>query len=175
MRGEGVADGYDGVYLGNNANKHTSGRLGNDDDGEEKIPVPVKTVDKQNPRTAKRNVEPQPPTRGPGGNRRGGPGGNEGGELIYIPLTPPRGGLALAVLPGPIEPLANMSLSWFQPSVIVVLALNATTAAPQRSSLVPEDPEAVPVPVSVVVSSNVTIKVHVMCARTSFIVGVSTP
>lgn len=57
----------------------------------------------------------------------------------------------------------------------VVLALNATTAAPQRSSLVPEDPEAVPVPVSVVVSSNVAIKVHVMCARISSVVGVSPP
>ncbi|CAH0049061.1 unnamed protein product [Clonostachys solani] len=76
--GRGAVDGHDTVYLGNSANKHASGRLGNDDDGEEKIPVPVKTVDKQTPRTAKRNVEPQPPTRGPGGNRRGGPGGNEG-------------------------------------------------------------------------------------------------
>lgn len=52
---------------------------GNDDDGEEKIPVPVKTVDKQTTGTVKRTVEPQAPVRGSGGNRRGGPGGSEGG------------------------------------------------------------------------------------------------
>ncbi|KAL6866948.1 hypothetical protein J3F83DRAFT_739405 [Trichoderma novae-zelandiae] len=54
--------------------------LGNDSDGEEKPVVPVKTVDKVTPRTTKRNVEPQAP-QAPvrtGGNRRGGPGGNEG-------------------------------------------------------------------------------------------------
>lgn len=58
------------------------GDSGNDDDGEEKIPVPVKTVDKKTTGTAKRNVEPQAPVRGPGGNRRGGPSGNEGGMYI---------------------------------------------------------------------------------------------
>ncbi|PTB75749.1 hypothetical protein M440DRAFT_1439421 [Trichoderma longibrachiatum ATCC 18648] len=53
---------------------------GNDSDGEEKPVVPVKTVDKVTPRTTKRNAEPQAP-QAPvrtGGNRRGGPGGNEG-------------------------------------------------------------------------------------------------
>lgn len=53
--------------------------LGNDSDGEEKIPVPVKTVDKTSTRTTKRNVEPQAPqapvrTSAP----RRGPSGNEG-------------------------------------------------------------------------------------------------
>ncbi|KEY65797.1 hypothetical protein S7711_07181 [Stachybotrys chartarum IBT 7711] len=53
---------------------------GNDSDGEEKPIVPVKTVDKAPTNTTKRNVEPQAPARagGAGGNRRGGPGGNEG-------------------------------------------------------------------------------------------------
>lgn len=53
--------------------------LGNDSDGEEKTPVPVKTVDKAVPRTTKRNVEPQAPVKaaGTGGGRRG-PGGSEG-------------------------------------------------------------------------------------------------
>jgi hypothetical protein len=56
------------------------GGSGNDDDGEEKIPVPVKTVDKKTTGTVKRTApEPQAPVRGSGGNRRGGPGGNEGG------------------------------------------------------------------------------------------------
>ncbi|KAM0263054.1 hypothetical protein ACHAQJ_001433 [Trichoderma viride] len=54
--------------------------LGNDSDGEEKPVVPVKTVDKAATHTTKRNVEPQAP-QAPlrtGGNRRGGPSGNEG-------------------------------------------------------------------------------------------------
>ncbi|KHN99649.1 elicitor protein [Metarhizium album ARSEF 1941] len=54
--------------------------LGNDDSGEHKPIVPVKTVDKATARTTKRNAEPQAPaapTRGTG-NRRGGPRGNEG-------------------------------------------------------------------------------------------------
>ena len=56
---------------------------GNDSDGEEKPTVPVKTVDKVNARTGKRNAEPQAPVRsaGAGGNRRGGGlGGNDGGK-----------------------------------------------------------------------------------------------
>jgi plasminogen activator inhibitor 1 RNA-binding protein len=60
---------------------------GNDSDGEEKPTVPVKTVDKVNARTGKRNVEPQAPVRGTGagGNRRGGGlGGNDGGEYSRI-------------------------------------------------------------------------------------------
>jgi plasminogen activator inhibitor 1 RNA-binding protein len=64
------------------ASKNLFAYLGNDDDGEEKIPVPVKTVDKKTTGTVKRNVEPQAPVRGPGGNRRGGPSGNEGGMYI---------------------------------------------------------------------------------------------
>lgn len=62
------------------ASKNLFAYLGNDDDGEEKIPVPVKTVDKSVPRTVKRNApEPQQPVhRATGGNRRGGPSGNEG-------------------------------------------------------------------------------------------------
>ncbi|EQL01003.1 elicitor protein [Ophiocordyceps sinensis CO18] len=54
---------------------------GNDDDGEEKPVVPVKTIDKAASRTTKRNAEPQAPEApalGSGGNRRGGPRGNEG-------------------------------------------------------------------------------------------------
>ena len=54
---------------------------GNDEE-EEQSNVPVKTVDKSNPRTFKRNAEPEAPVRaaGTGGNRRGGPGGSEGGK-----------------------------------------------------------------------------------------------
>ena len=57
---------------------------GNDDDGEEKPTVPVKTVDKASTRTVKRTADPAPPVRNPGtsGTRRGGAGGNEGGKLI---------------------------------------------------------------------------------------------
>ncbi|KAL6870069.1 hypothetical protein ACO1O0_001404 [Amphichorda felina] len=52
--------------------------LGNDDDGEEKPVVPVKTVDKATTRTTKRNADPAPPARGHAtGSRRGGPSGNE--------------------------------------------------------------------------------------------------
>lgn len=44
--------------------------------------MPVKTVDKAVKGTTKRNADPAPPVRGTGaGSRRGGPGGNEGGEL----------------------------------------------------------------------------------------------
>ncbi|KAK5989923.1 hypothetical protein PT974_08186 [Cladobotryum mycophilum] len=63
------------------ASKNLYALLGNDSDGEEKPVVPVKTVDKANPRTTKRNVvEPQaaPAPVRTGGNRRGGPSGNEG-------------------------------------------------------------------------------------------------
>lgn len=59
------------------ASKNPFAYLGNDDDGEEKPVVPVKTVDKAPTNTTKRNVEPQAPVRA-GGNRRGGPGGSEG-------------------------------------------------------------------------------------------------
>lgn len=61
--------------------KNLYAALGNDSDGEEKPTVPVKTVDKVNARTGKRNAEPQAPLRsaGAGGNRRGGGlGGNDG-------------------------------------------------------------------------------------------------
>ncbi|KAM3505986.1 hypothetical protein MY10362_002632 [Beauveria mimosiformis] len=54
--------------------------FGNDEDGDAKPNAPVKTVDKASTHTTKRNVEPQAPVRAAGatGNRRGGPGGNEG-------------------------------------------------------------------------------------------------
>lgn len=53
--------------------------LGNDEDGENKPNVPVKTVDKATARTTKRNVEPQAPVKAAGaGNNRRGPGGSEG-------------------------------------------------------------------------------------------------
>lgn len=56
---------------------------GNDEDGDAKPNVPVKTVDKASTHTTKRNVEPTAPVRAGGatGNRRGGPGGNEGGKF----------------------------------------------------------------------------------------------
>lgn len=59
--------------------------IGNDEEGEAKTNVPVKTVDKASTRTTKRNVEPEAPVRGgaTGGNRRGGPGGNEGGTFSH--------------------------------------------------------------------------------------------
>jgi plasminogen activator inhibitor 1 RNA-binding protein len=62
------------------ATKNPFAYLGNDSDGEEKPVVPVKTVDKAPTNTHKRGVEPTAPVRGAGagGNRRGGPGGNEG-------------------------------------------------------------------------------------------------
>lgn len=61
------------------ASKNMFAYLGNDEDGEEKTPVPVKTVDKAVKGTTKRNADPAPPVRGTGaGSRRGGPGGNEG-------------------------------------------------------------------------------------------------
>jgi plasminogen activator inhibitor 1 RNA-binding protein len=53
---------------------------GNDDDGEEKPVVPVKTVDKTTTHTSKRIEAPAARGGAIGGNRRGGPGGNEGGE-----------------------------------------------------------------------------------------------
>jgi plasminogen activator inhibitor 1 RNA-binding protein len=61
------------------ASKNPFAYLGNDEDGEEKPIVPVKTVDKAPTNTTKRNVEPEAPVRSAGGgNRRGGPRGNEG-------------------------------------------------------------------------------------------------
>lgn len=60
------------------ASKNPFAYLGNDEDGEEKPVVPVKTVDKTPTNTTKRGVEPQAPVRAAGGNRRGGPGGSEG-------------------------------------------------------------------------------------------------
>jgi plasminogen activator inhibitor 1 RNA-binding protein len=60
------------------ASKNPFAYLGNDEDGDEKPVVPVKTVDKTPTNTTKRGVEPQAPVRAAGGNRRGGPGGNEG-------------------------------------------------------------------------------------------------
>lgn len=61
---------------------------GNDDDGEEKPVVPVKTVDKATTRTTKRNADPAPPARGHAtGSRRGGPSGNEAGECFDTSRT----------------------------------------------------------------------------------------
>ncbi|KJZ72954.1 hypothetical protein HIM_07717 [Hirsutella minnesotensis 3608] len=66
--------------MSNVASQNRFAYLGNDDDGEEKPIVPVKTVDKAVNRTSKRNVEPQAPQApvASGGNRRGGFRGNEG-------------------------------------------------------------------------------------------------
>jgi plasminogen activator inhibitor 1 RNA-binding protein len=58
------------------ASKNLFAYLGNDDDGEEKPVVPVKTVDKTSTRTSKRTEGPAAPTRG-NANRRG-PSGSEG-------------------------------------------------------------------------------------------------
>ncbi|KAI1434352.1 hypothetical protein GGR50DRAFT_695152 [Xylaria sp. CBS 124048] len=61
------------------ASKNLFALLGNDEDDEQPS-APVKTVEKSVPRTTKRNVEPQAPTKPEGvtGSRRAGPGGNEG-------------------------------------------------------------------------------------------------
>ncbi|KAI8627381.1 hypothetical protein F5Y19DRAFT_177409 [Xylariaceae sp. FL1651] len=61
------------------ASKNLFALLGNDEEDEQPS-GPVKTVDKNNPRTTKRNVEPVAPAK-PAANtgaRRAGPGGNEG-------------------------------------------------------------------------------------------------
>jgi len=61
--------------------KNLYAALGNDSDGEEKPTVPVKTVDKVNARSGKRNAEPVAPVgrTTAGGNRRGGGlSGNDG-------------------------------------------------------------------------------------------------
>lgn len=61
---------------------------GNDEDGDAKPTAPVKTVDKATTHTTKRGVEPQAPVRAGGatGNRRGGPGGSEGGKFFLLSL-----------------------------------------------------------------------------------------
>ncbi|KAI1828308.1 hypothetical protein F4861DRAFT_176830 [Xylaria intraflava] len=61
------------------ASKNLFALLGNDEDDEQPS-GPVKTVEKSVPRTTKRNVEPQAPTKPEGSTstRRAGPGGNEG-------------------------------------------------------------------------------------------------
>lgn len=82
-------DEADCVYLGD---------AGNDDDGEEKPVVPVKTVDKTSTRTVKRNAEPAPPARGSAtGSRRGGPGGNEGGKFSQLQESGGRQAIGLTV------------------------------------------------------------------------------
>ncbi|KAI0441734.1 hypothetical protein F4803DRAFT_408224 [Xylaria telfairii] len=62
------------------ASKNLFTVLGTEEDDEPQSSGPVKTVDKSLPRTTKRNVEPQAPTKPAGttGTRRTGPGGNEG-------------------------------------------------------------------------------------------------
>ncbi len=64
---------------------------GNDEDGDAKPNAPVKTVDKATTHTTKRGVEPQAPVRAAGatGNRRGGPGGSEGGKFCSPQLRIP--------------------------------------------------------------------------------------
>ncbi|KAI1347641.1 hypothetical protein F5Y01DRAFT_318514 [Xylaria sp. FL0043] len=61
------------------ASKNLFALLGNDEEDDQPS-GPVKTVEKSLPRTTKRNVEPQAPTKPAGttGTRRTGPGGNEG-------------------------------------------------------------------------------------------------
>ncbi|KAI0527750.1 hypothetical protein F5B22DRAFT_582170 [Xylaria bambusicola] len=61
------------------ASKNLFALLGNDEE-DDKPSGPVKTVEKTLPRTTKRNVEPQAPTKptGTASTRRSGPGGNEG-------------------------------------------------------------------------------------------------
>ncbi|KAI1362766.1 hypothetical protein F5Y08DRAFT_259998 [Xylaria arbuscula] len=61
------------------ASKNLFALLGNDEEDDQPS-GPVKTVEKNLPRTSKRNVEPQAPAKPAGttGTRRAGPGGNEG-------------------------------------------------------------------------------------------------
>jgi len=55
-------------------------RVGNDEEDDQPS-GPVKTVDKSLPRTTKRNIEPQAPSKpANAAPRRSGPGGNEGGK-----------------------------------------------------------------------------------------------